>query len=309
MATAQPERTLTAFGAGEVHGRQRSLWIDAARRLSRNRLALIGLGVVAVFIALAVLADTPLGVSLGRYAPYSYQNYDAINQAPSWKHLFGTDPLGHDNWSRVLVGLRVSLSVGFAVAAIVLFIGIGVGTLAALGGRWSDNIVMRATDVAYAFPDLLLIILIQATFGGGLWQVIVAISLVAWTGIARLVRAQMLSLRESDFVMAARTLGASQFRVVVVHILPNTLGPVIVALTFAIPAAIFAEAALTFIGVGLPPPTASLGRLVNDGYTLVNVNSWIVIFPALAIGLLMLAFTFVGDGLRDALDPRTRGVG
>jgi oligopeptide transport system permease protein len=307
MATAQTQPTLGVFTAGEVHGRQRNLWVDAARRLSRNRLALFGLGVVAVFVVLAVLSGRPFGTGLGRYEPYSYQNYSEINHGPSLKHFFGTDELGHDNWSRVLVGLRISLSVGFAVAAIDLFIGIAVGTLAALGGRWSDNIVMRATDVAYAFPDLLLIILIQATFGGGLWQVIVAVALVAWTGIARLVRAQMLSLRESDFVMAARTLGASQLRIVVVHILPNTLGPVIVALTFAIPAAIFAEAALSFIGVGLPAPTASLGRLVNAGYVLVNVNPWVVLFPALAIGLLMLSFTFIGDGLRDALDPRTRG--
>ncbi|HZQ39064.1 MAG TPA: ABC transporter permease [Dehalococcoidia bacterium] len=307
MATAQTQPALGVFSAGEVHGKQRNLWVDAARRLSRNRLALFGLAVVAVFIVLAVFSGSPFGTALGRYDPYQYQNYSEINHGPSLRHFFGTDELGHDNWSRVLRGLRVSLSVGFAVAAIDLFIGIAVGTLAALGGRWSDNIVMRATDVAYAFPDLLLIILIQATFGGGLWQVIVAIALVAWTGIARLVRAQMLSLRESDFVMAARTLGASQLRIVVVHILPNTLGPVIVALTFAIPAAIFAEAALSFIGVGLPAPTASLGRLVNDGYTLVNVNASVVLFPALAIGLLMLSFTFIGDGLRDALDPRTRG--
>ncbi|HLZ71480.1 MAG TPA: ABC transporter permease [Dehalococcoidia bacterium] len=308
MATASSQAAISAFGAGEVYGKQRNLWLDAVRRLSRNRLALVGLAVVGLFIVLALLAHTPFGISLDRYEPYSYQNYSEINKGPSLRHFFGTDPLGHDNWSRVLVGLQVSLLVGFVVAAIDLFIGLSVGTLAALGGRWSDNIVMRATDVAYAFPDLLLIILIQATFGGGRWQVIVAISLVAWTGIARLVRAQMLSLRESDFVTAARTLGASQLRVVVVHILPNTLGPVIVALTFAIPAAIFAEAALTFIGIGLPPPTASLGRLVNDGYTLVSVNPWIVVFPALAIGLLMLSFTFIGDGLRDALDPRTRGA-
>jgi oligopeptide transport system permease protein len=167
---------------------------------------------------------------------------------------------------------------------------------------------MRVVDIAYAFPDLLLIILIQATFHGGLWQMILAISLVAWTGVARLVRGQMLSLKQSDYVMAARTIGASQRRIVFLHVLPNTLGPVIVALTFAIPTAIFAEAALTFIGVGLPPPTASLGRLINDGYDYINVNAWLVVFPAIAIAMLMLSFTFIGDGLRDALDPRTRGA-
>jgi oligopeptide transport system permease protein len=304
MATAQSEQVLTGFTAGDVYTKQRNLWSDAFRRLVRNRLAVFGLAIILTFLVLAIFADF-----LGRYAPYSYQNYDQINKGPSWAHFFGTDPLGHDNWSRVLIGLRVSLTVGFSVAALVLLIGLSVGSAAALGGYWSDNLVMRATDIAYAFPDLLLIILIQATFGGGLWQVILAISLVAWTNVARLVRGQMLSLKESDYALAAKTLGASQFRIVFQHILPNTLGPVIVALTFAIPAAIFAEAALTFIGVGLPAPTASLGRLVNDGYNLVQVNAWVVTFPAIAIALLMLSFTFVGDGLRDALDPRTRNAG
>jgi len=304
MATARPEQIVSTFGGGEVAGRQRNLWADAGRRMLRNRLAVVGLVIVGVFIVVAVFA--PL---IGRYDPYSYQNYDALNQAPSLQHLFGTDQLGHDNFSRVVVGLRVSLTVGFSVAAIILVVGVCVGSAAALGGSVTDNVVMRITDVAYAFPDLLLIILIWATFGGGLAQTIVAIAAVAWTTVARLVRGQMLSLKQTDYVLSARTLGASQFRIVGLHILPNTLGPVIVALTFAIPSAIFAEAALTFIGAGLPPPTASLGRLINDGYSLVQVNAWIVFFPAIAIGLLMLSFTFVGDGLRDALDPRTRGVG
>jgi len=239
MATVPADQVLGGFGAGAVYSKQRNLWADAARRLMRNRLAVVGLIVVGLFIFLAAFAGSPLG----RYAPYQYQNYNAINQSPSPAHYFGTDNLGHDNWVRVLYGLRVSLEVGFSVTVIVLLIGATVGSAAALGGSWSDNVVMRATDVAYAFPDLLLIILLQATFGGGLWQVIVAISLVAWTNIARLVRGQMLSLKERDYVLAARTLGASQLRIVVAHILPNTLGPVIVALTFALPAAIFAEAA------------------------------------------------------------------
>jgi oligopeptide transport system permease protein len=302
MATAPSERALPAFRAGEVYGRQRNLWIDAARRLVRNRLAVVGMVIVALFIILAVGAPI-----FQRYQPYSYQNYSALQQGPSWTHFFGTDALGHDNWSQVLRGLRVSLTVGFAVAALDLIIGISVGAAAALGGRFTDSIVMRLVDVAYGFPDLLLIILMAAIFGGGLWQVIVAISLVNWLGVSRLVRGQMLSLRESDYALAARTLGASQLRIVVVHILPNTLGPVIVALTFAIPNAIFAEAALTFIGIGLPPPTASLGRLINSGYEYIQSNGWLVTFPALAVALLMLSFTFIGDGLRDALDPRTRG--
>lgn len=303
MATIPSEQALSSLGGGEVYGKQRNLWIDAVRRLGHNRFALVGVTIILIFIFLAIFAPV-----VGRYDPYNYQNYSLINAPPSAAHFFGTDDLGHDLWSRVLIGIRVSLSVGLSVACIVFLIGATVGSLAALGGTWSDNLVMRVTDIAYAFPDLLLIILIQSIFGGGLWQVIVSISLVAWTTIARLVRGQMLSLKQSEYVTAARTIGASEPRIIVQHILPNTLGPVIVALTFIIPSAIFAEAVLTFIGVGLPPPTASLGRLVNSGYELISVNPWVVTFSSLAIALMMLSFTFIGDGLRDALDPRSRGA-
>jgi oligopeptide transport system permease protein len=183
---------------------------------------------------------------------------------------------------------------------------------------------MRVTDLGYAFPDLLFIILVRAALSGRDWpvvgtgdpqipylegpllQVTFAIAFTSWVTVARLVRGQMLSLSERDYVMAARATGASQARLVLHHMLPNTLGPVIVAVTFGIPAAIFAEAALGFIGFGLPPPTASLGRLVSDGYAFVRQNVWIVTFPAASIALLMLCFTFLGDGLRDALDPRMR---
>jgi oligopeptide transport system permease protein len=183
-----------------------------------------------------------------------------------------------------------------------------------LGGRFTDNVMMRLTDITYAFPDLLFIILMRSVLIGRDWpvidnpklQIILAIALVNWTIIARLVRGQMLSLAERDFVLAARALGASPWRVVLHHMLPNSLGPVIVAVTFGIPIAIFAEAALGFIGFGLPPPTASLGRLVADGYAYVQVNYWVAVFPAAAVAMLMLCFTFLGDGLRDALDPRMR---
>ena len=180
-----------------------------------------------------------------------------------------------------------------------------------------DNVMMRFTDITYAFPDLLAIILLRSVFADrdlplmphDISQrvlVIFAISFVAWVTVARLVRGQMLSLRERDFVIAARAMGAPEWRIVLRHMLPNTLSPVIVAVVFAIPLAIFAEAVLGFIGFGLPPPTASLGRLINDGYAYLRINIWLVIFPAAVIGLLMLCFTFLGDGLRDALDPRAR---
>src|SRR5581483_8533705 len=198
------------------------------------------------------------------YDPYNDQDYNALNQGPSRAHFFGTDNLGRDNWSRVLTGIGLSLEVGLGVAAAVLVVGAAIGGGAALGGKVSDNLLMRFTDIMYAFPDLLLIILVQAVFAGrkfppAVAQVIFAIAIVAWVTVARLVRGQMLSLRERDYVQAARALGASQWRIVFVHLLPNTLSPVIVAITFAVPGALFAEAALSFIGVGLPPPTTSLG--------------------------------------------------
>lgn len=280
--------------------RSRGLWSDALRRLRRNRLAVAGLVVLTV---VAVLAFAP---GVRRYDPYDDQDRQNTYAKPSRAHWLGTDSLGRDNWSRVVTGTRISLEVGVLTQLVVLVIGLAVGSVAALGGRFLDNVMMRFTDIAYAFPDLLLIILLQSVFGRGLWQVILAISLVAWTTIARIVRGQMLSLRERDFVLAARAMGAPQHEIVFRHLLPNTLGPVIVAITFGIPTAIFAEAVLTFIGLGLKLPTASLGRLVADGRDLVERNAWIVASPAAVISLLMLSFTFLGDGLRDALDPRTR---
>ena len=297
------ETALAAAGAEPVGlVKTRGLWGDAFHRLTRNRLALGGLIVVGV---LALVAFTP---GIRRYDPYDDQDRQHTYSGPTAQHWLGTDNLGRDNWSRVVTGTRISLQVGVLTQIVVLVIGLAVGATAALGGRFLDNIMMRFTDIAYAFPDLLLIILLQSVFGRGLWQVIFAISLVAWTTIARIVRGQMLSLRERDFVLAARALGAPEWHIVTRHLLPNTLGPVIVAVTFGIPTAIFAEAVLTFIGLGLKLPTASLGRLVADGRDLVERNAWIIASPAIVISLLMLSFTFLGDGLRDALDPRTRGL-
>jgi oligopeptide transport system permease protein len=291
--------------------RERGLWSDAFRALKRNRLAITAVVVLLIVAALAV--STNFTHLISRYDPY-YQNYQHVQEGPSWQHLFGTDNLGRDNWSRVLTGVEISLQIGIGTQIIVLLFGMFVGVAAALGGRTSDTILMRITDITYAFPDLLFIILLRSVLSGRDWpvlgeprlQVMLAIAMVNWVTIARLVRGQMLSLAERDYVMAARTLGASNWRVAVQHMLPNTLGPVTVAFAFGVPVAIFAEAALGFLGLGLPPPTASLGRLVSDGYNFIQVNPWVVAFPAGAIALLMLCFTFLGDGLRDALDPRQR---
>jgi len=298
--------------AWELPTRERGLWSDAFYRLTRNRLAL---GALVLLVGLAALAFTSSYVhSLRRYHPYQDQDYQHVQEAPSKDHFFGTDNLGRDNWSRVLTGVGISVEIGLGTQAIVLLFGLAVGATAALGGRVGDNLLMRLTDITYAFPDLLFIILMRSVLSERDWpvlgnprlQVMLAIALVNWTTIARLVRGQMLSLAERDYVLAARALGADNWRIVLRHMLPNALGPVIVAVTFGIPIAIFAEAALGFIGFGLPAPTASLGRLVADGYNYIQVNPWVVTFPAGAIALLMLCFTFLGDGLRDALDPRMR---
>jgi oligopeptide transport system permease protein len=289
---------------------QRGLWSDAWRRLIRNRLAIMGLTVI-VLVALLAFVGAYYGPT-GRYAPGD-QNFAVGSKqaAPSWGHWFGTDQLSRDMFARVLFGIRVSLQIGLGVQVVVLLIGLSVGALAALGGKWSDNLLMRFTDIVYAFPDLLAIILVRSALIGREWPVIsnprviviLAIGFVGWTTIARLIRGQMLSLAERDYVLAARALGATRSRVIVQHMLPNTLGPVIVAITFGIPFAIFAEAALSFIGLAT---SGSLGLLVASGYATIQSNVWEVVFPAGAIAVLMLSFTFIGDGLRDALDPRTR---
>ncbi|MEE8369635.1 MAG: ABC transporter permease [Dehalococcoidia bacterium] len=310
MADAEAVSRLEALEEA-LPRRERGLWSDAFRRLIRNRLsmgALLLLAIVATLVFLGNYTDL-----VQRYDP-RVQDYDVVQTGPSLDHFFGTDQLGRDNWSRVLQGTWISLQVGLGVQIIVVAIGLLVGGIAAMGGRLLDNLMMRFTDLAYAFPDLLFIILLRAVLAGRDWpilgepvpQMILAIAFVSWVTIARLVRGQMLALRERDFVMAARAMGSSQIRIVFRHMLPNTLGPIIVAVVFGIPLAIFVEAVLGFIGIGVPPPTASLGKLVSDGYSFIQVNVWVVVFPAGAIALLMLCFTFLGDGLRDALDPRSR---
>jgi oligopeptide transport system permease protein len=311
MQEAEPVERAELEGAF-VAGRDRGLWADAFYRLIRNRLTMAALVLLIVIAGLTAAAANIHAVQ--RYDPYLDQDYEHLQEGPSSSHFFGTDNLGRDNWARVLAGVSISLQIGIGTQIVVLLIGLTVGATAALGGRFTDNVMMRLTDITYAFPDLLFIILMRSVLSGRDWpvidnpklQIILAIALVNWTIIARLVRGQMLSLAERDFVLAARALGASPWRVVVHHMLPNSLGPVIVAVTFGIPIAIFAEAALGFIGFGLPPPTASLGRLVADGYAYVQVNYWVAVFPAAAVAMLMLCFTFLGDGLRDALDPRMR---
>ena len=277
-----------------------TLWGDAFVRLRRNRLAVVG---AVLIISLAL---TSIIVPL--ISPYEFdeQNLNAVLEGPSHAHLLGTDGLGRDVFTRLFYGARTSLAVGIFTQLIVLAIGLPIGALAGYAGGRVDNLLMRFVDIVYAFPDLLLIILIRAILGGSIYMIFLAIGLVAWVNVARLVRGQILTLKQRDFTTAARAMGGSGPYITVRHLLPNSLGPIIVLITFGIPRAIFAEAALSYIGIGVKPPTPSWGTMIFNGYQNIFGAPYLVVFPAIAVGILMLAFTFLGDGLRDALDPRER---
>ncbi|MBI2755796.1 MAG: ABC transporter permease [Chloroflexi bacterium] len=277
----------------------RGLWKDAWRRLLRNRLALVSFSYVVLISLAAILADV--------LAPYDPARlFPGLSYAPpSPAHWLGTDDVGRDVLSRLLHGARISLSVGIFVQLIILVIGSLVGGIAGYFGGRVENLLMRATDVFYAFPDLLFVIIIMTAIGPSIFNIFLAIALVNWVNLARLVRAQLLSLRERDFVLAARALGAPGQRILTRHLLPNALGPMIVTLMFGIPQTMFTEAALSFIGLGVRPPTASWGTMIERGNQAIFSAPHMVLFPGIAISLTMLAFNFLGDCLRDALDPQT----
>ncbi|MGH7266697.1 MAG: ABC transporter permease [Candidatus Rokuibacteriota bacterium] len=283
--------------AGEAV-RSSSLWRDALRRLLRNRLAMLGGVVVALLAGVAIFADA--------LAPYSYTktNFSRLNEAPSRDYPMGTDQLGRDLLSRMIYGARVSMIVGLGAQAIVVLIGVPVGALAGyLGGR-VDLYLMRFVDVMYAFPNLLFVILVMSMLGAGLLNIFIAIGLTGWVGIARQTRAQVLGIKEKEFVEGARSLGAGFARLLGRHVLPNALTPIVVAVTFGIPQAIFTEAALSFIGVGINPPTPSWGQMVGEGQQYLRTYWHLCVFPSIGIAVTMLSFTFLGDGVRDALDPK-----
>ncbi|HZK72859.1 MAG TPA: ABC transporter permease [Clostridia bacterium] len=284
---------------------QIGLWTDAWIRFRRNRLAVASLAVVLIMIALAVLA--PLLEHFGLLADPTAQDVVHSYLPPgSAGHILGTDDLGRDVLAKVIFGSQVSLAIGILVQVIVLAIGGSIGLVAGYYGGWIDNLLMRFTDIMYAFPDLLFVLIIVAALGPTFLNIFVAIGLVSWVGLARLVRGQVLSIKEKEFVEAAKAAGTSPFKIIARHLLPNSLGPVIVVLTFGIPAAIFTEAVLDFLGVGLRPPQPSWGVMVFEGYAAVDAYPSLVIIPCIALSLTMLAFNFIGDGLRDALDPRMR---
>jgi oligopeptide transport system permease protein len=289
----------------EIAERQIGLWSDAWQRFRRNRIAVAGLVLILLLVLIAISAQ--LFVLLGLLPDPLKQDVANIEVGPGQAgHLLGSDELGRDTLSRLVFGSRISLTVGILVQGIILPIGLAIGLAAGYFGGRIDNLLMRFTDVWYAFPDLIFVLVLVSVMGPSLISIFGAIAVVNWVGLARLVRGQVLAIKEKEFVDAARSVGSPPLKLIVKHLLPNSLGPVIVTLTFGIPQAIFLEATLSFLGVGIQPPTPTWGQMVNDGYQAIYANPTSVVFPALAIGFTLLAFSFIGDGLRDALDPRMR---
>lgn len=275
----------------------RTLWQDARRSFSKNRLAIIGLVVVGIFMVMAVFANI--------LAPFSYYHSDlAANlQFPSLAHPFGTDPIGRDELSLIIFGARTSLLVGFSVQLIAFGIGLPLGALAGMRGGWFDFVITRLLEVMTAFPGFLFAIFLMSLLGTGMLNVILAIGATSWIEVCRLTRGQFLALREREFVVAARSYGADDWRVILRHLLPHALPSLLIMLALGIPNAIFAEAGLSFLGVGINDPIPSWGKMVSDSLGYIRVYWYMGLFPSLMIALAMLSFNFVGDGLRDALDP------
>ena len=326
-------------GGNPITYKRESLWGDAFRRLIRNRAAVVGGSIIVILILVAIFADfiAPM--------PYDKQVLVDQNKAPAWlakifptmapyirtsdRYLLGADYVGRDLFSRIVYGTRISLSIAFIGPLISLLIGVFYGSISGYFGGRVDNIMMRLVDVLYAFPGLLFIILLMAFFRttfakpepgtfsywfgqidsrmGGMFFIIVGIGLTSWETQARLTRGQVLAAREKEYIEAARTIGASDLRIMFRHILPNIIGPLVVVESLSIPGYISLEAFLSFIGLGINPPTPSWGAMIADGAQAVRTYPNQAIFPALALAITMFAFNFLGDGLRDALEPRLRG--
>ena len=275
-------------------------WKDAWRRLKKNKAAMAGLLIIIIFTIIAIAG--PLMVE----HTYNNTNLELLHQPPSKEHWFGTDELGRDIWARLWMGARVSLFIGLSAAVIETVIGIIIGGISGYVGGRVDMFVMRTVDILSAIPELIFIILIMVIVGSGLLPIIIAFALTGWFRMARLVRGQVLQLKEQEYVLSAKTLGADTGRLIFRHLIPNTLGVIIVTLTMAIPSAIFHEAFLSFIGIGIKPPAASWGQLAQSGAALFQIYPRELMIPAFFISLTMLSLNLLGDGLRDALDPRLR---
>jgi oligopeptide transport system permease protein len=278
----------------------RSLWQDAWRRLLRNRMAVAGGCVVGIMIIIALLAPF--------ISPYGFDQTDLPNnfQAPSFLHWMGTDNLGRDLLTRVMWGARISLAVGVVSTFVSLLVGVSYGAIAGFIGGKVDNFMMRVADILYSLPYMFFVIILMVIAGRNIINLFIALGLVQWLTMARIVRGQVLSLKEKDYVEAARASGASNFRLIFRHLVPNALGPVIVYSTLTVPAVMLEEAFLSFLGLGVQAPMASWGSLASDGARAVTTYPWLIIFPGIALAATLFSLNFLGDGLRDALDPQTR---
>lgn len=295
----EPERMDTALMEA-IERPPVTFWGDAWRRFRKNRLAMLGLVLLAVMTLIAIV---------GPYlTPYdtATNNWMIANHGPSKDHWFGTDKLGRDIFTRAWVGTRISLFIGITAAALDVFIGTLYGLISGFSGGVVDDIMMRFVDIMYGIPYLLLVILLLVIVGSGLWTIILAMGISGWIGAARLIRGQVLQLKEQEFVLAARTLGAGRWRIMLQHLVPNVLGILLVNMTLTIPGAIFGEAFLSFIGLGIQPPLASLGTMISDGYQVYRLYPYQWFIPGLMLAIILFAFNVVGDGLRDALDPKLR---
>jgi len=281
----------------ELSQKKRTLWREAMRSFFKNRLAVAGLVVVIIFFLMAIFADVIAPT------PYYRSVLSENLEFPSLKHLMGTDAVGRDLLSRIIYGARTSLLVGFSVQAIAFGIGLPLGALAGLRGGWVDFIITRLIEIMTAFPNFLFAIFLMSILGTGIPNVILAIGVTSWIEVCRLTRGQLISLREREFVVSARSYGASDWHIVIRHLLPHALPPLLIMLALGIPSAIFAEAGLSFLGVGINDPIPSWGKMVSESLGYIRVYWYMGLFPTLTIALAMLSFNFLGDGLRDALDP------
>ena len=278
-----------------------SPWEDALRRLRRNRLAMLGLGILLGFVVAAALAPW-----ITSY-PYDKTNLPYGARPPTRAHLFGTDELGRDLLTRILYGARISFAVGILATTVSLTIGVTYGAIAGFRGGRVDHAMMRVVDILYGLPFMFFVILLMVFFGRNILNLFIALGAVQWLTMARIVRGQVLNLRTREFVLAAHAIGAPPGRVLVRHLLPNAVGPIVVYATLTVPAIMLEEAFLSFLGLGVQPPMASWGSLAAEGAAAMEAYPWLIVFPGAALTLTLLSLNFLGDGLRDACDPQLSG--
>jgi len=280
--------------------RGESVTLRTVRRFRRHKLAVVALGVLVLIVLMAIFAD-----AITRF-PYEQVDLRARSSPPSAEHLFGTDRVGRDVWSRMVYGARVSLAVGLGATALSTVIGVIVGSVAGFYGKWVDMLLMRITDVVLTFPSIVIMLTLAALLPRTIWAIVFVIGILGWPAVARLVRAQFLSLKEQEYVLAARSIGVSNTRIMFIHILPNVIAPLVALVTFSIGSAILTEAGLSFLGLGVPPPTPSWGNMLETARNLDILRNlpWTWIPPAVMTVVTLLCVNFIGDGIRDAVDPR-----